>query len=272
MEILEILQQFERPLPQFPAAAVAEAVAQREEITPALLTILEDTAAQPEEREDRYDHLFAMYLLAQFREARAYPLILRIARLPGETLETLLGEAVTSALGRVLAGVCGGDLTGIKALIEDDAVDEWCRGAALDALMTLVARGVKPREEIVAYFGELMRGKLEREGSIAWDSLAYCVCDLYPVELMKDIETAYEEDLIDIGFVSPKEFKQTLAEGQSKTLETLAGKSEYTWIESAADEMKGWAFDPEAGKLPKVGRNDPCPCGSGNKYKKCHGA
>jgi preprotein translocase subunit SecA len=23
---------------------------------------------------------------------------------------------------------------------------------------------------------------------------------------------------------------------------------------------------------PKVGRNDPCPCGSGKKYKKCHGA
>ena len=23
---------------------------------------------------------------------------------------------------------------------------------------------------------------------------------------------------------------------------------------------------------PKVGRNDPCPCGSGRKYKACHGA
>ena len=23
--------------------------------------------------------------------------------------------------------------------------------------------------------------------------------------------------------------------------------------------------------LPKVGRNDPCPCGSGKKYKQCHG-
>jgi preprotein translocase subunit SecA len=22
---------------------------------------------------------------------------------------------------------------------------------------------------------------------------------------------------------------------------------------------------------PKVGRNEPCPCGSGKKYKKCHG-
>jgi preprotein translocase subunit SecA len=24
-------------------------------------------------------------------------------------------------------------------------------------------------------------------------------------------------------------------------------------------------------KAAKVGRNDPCPCGSGKKYKKCHG-
>jgi uncharacterized protein len=23
---------------------------------------------------------------------------------------------------------------------------------------------------------------------------------------------------------------------------------------------------------PKLGRNDPCPCGSGRKYKQCHGA
>ena len=28
-------------------------------------------------------------------------------------------------------------------------------------------------------------------------------------------------------------------------------------------------FEREA---PKVGRNDPCPCGSGKKYKKCCGA
>jgi preprotein translocase subunit SecA len=27
-----------------------------------------------------------------------------------------------------------------------------------------------------------------------------------------------------------------------------------------------------AATVPEVGRNDPCPCGSGKKYKKCHGA
>jgi preprotein translocase subunit SecA len=26
-----------------------------------------------------------------------------------------------------------------------------------------------------------------------------------------------------------------------------------------------------ADQVPKVGRNDPCPCGSGKKYKLCHG-
>jgi len=25
-------------------------------------------------------------------------------------------------------------------------------------------------------------------------------------------------------------------------------------------------------EMPKVGRNDPCPCGSGKKFKHCHGA
>jgi len=28
---------------------------------------------------------------------------------------------------------------------------------------------------------------------------------------------------------------------------------------------------PAGGNVPRVGRNDPCPCGSGQKYKKCHG-
>ena len=30
-------------------------------------------------------------------------------------------------------------------------------------------------------------------------------------------------------------------------------------------------FYNERGDVMKVGRNDPCPCGSGKKYKKCCG-
>jgi preprotein translocase subunit SecA len=40
----------------------------------------------------------------------------------------------------------------------------------------------------------------------------------------------------------------------------------------AAPEAAPSRRDPVATQEPKVGRNDPCPCGSGKKYKKCHGA
>ena len=43
-------------------------------------------------------------------------------------------------------------------------------------------------------------------------------------------------------------------------------------------QMKNDYFDPSENvkqmpvvAAPKIGRNDPCPCGSGKKYKQCHG-
>jgi hypothetical protein len=33
----------------------------------------------------------------------------------------------------------------------------------------------------------------------------------------------------------------------------------------------GDAVEPYVREMPKVGRNDPCPCGSGKKFRKCHG-
>ena len=47
--------------------------------------------------------------------------------------------------------------------------------------------------------------------------------------------------------------------------------------ESHAERRRGRARRPRpkqetvVRQTPKVGRNDPCPCGSGKKYKKCHG-
>ncbi len=39
----------------------------------------------------------------------------------------------------------------------------------------------------------------------------------------------------------------------------------------AASRPPGEKQKPVVRETPKVGRNDPCPCGSGKKYKKCHG-
>jgi preprotein translocase subunit SecA len=41
---------------------------------------------------------------------------------------------------------------------------------------------------------------------------------------------------------------------------------------SAPPKVEGQRPQPSVNRDAKVGRNDPCPCGSGKKYKKCHGA
>jgi len=39
-----------------------------------------------------------------------------------------------------------------------------------------------------------------------------------------------------------------------------------------AEASKRGKAQPVKREGKKIGRNDPCPCGSGKKYKKCHGA
>jgi preprotein translocase subunit SecA len=55
-----------------------------------------------------------------------------------------------------------------------------------------------------------------------------------------------------------------------KTIESGGGAPEAQTQGQAAGEDDAKA--PIRRTDPKVGRNDPCPCGSGKKYKKCHGA
>src|SRR5712692_7661930 len=144
MEIPEILRQFERATGRFARAAVEAAVARREEVVPELLRIMDETVARAAELDAEGDymaHLYAMFLLAQFRETRAYPLVVRFALLPGDLLDSLCGDFITEDLGQILASVCGGELAGIQSLIENEGADEWVRGAALSGLVTLVATG-----------------------------------------------------------------------------------------------------------------------------------
>lgn len=43
-------------------------------------------------------------------------------------------------------------------------------------------------------------------------------------------------------------------------------------IKQVLEEIREEKVDPVKYEQAKVGRNDPCPCGSGKKYKKCCGA
>ena len=47
------------------------------------------------------------------------------------------------------------------------------------------------------------------------------------------------------------------------------GGTEHRWGEPEADSWRPTSADPI--RVSKIGRNDPCPCGSGKKYKRCCG-
>jgi Protein of unknown function (DUF1186) len=60
-----------------PREVIEQAILQQEAITPALLDILENAAKDPHSVNDTPAFTYALYLLAQFREKKFYPLIVK---------------------------------------------------------------------------------------------------------------------------------------------------------------------------------------------------
>ncbi len=70
-------------------------------------------------------------------------------------------------------------------------------------------------------------------------------------------------------------FKMVAVPAPSVDTEIIPQNAEYRGAEEtssfASTEKEKPAIQKPISAGPKVGRNDPCPCGSGKKYKKCHG-
>jgi hypothetical protein len=281
----EILKEMELNTGVFARRAVQEAIAGREQITPALLQTLvyaKQNAEQMVDRANYIAHIYAMYLLAQFRERRAYPLIADFFSIPGEITMDLAGDVVTEDLDRILASVSHGDTSLMQDLVEDGSANEYVRNAALRGMLVLVAQGETPRDEVVAYYQSLFQGRLAREYSYVWDGLVSCCTVLHPAEVMEDIEQAFEDGLIDEWSIRIDDVSEQLTRSRQSVLADLKNDQRLTLIEDTVSEMEWWAcFRPpgrhSGARTPgqektKVGRNAPCPCGSGRKYKRCCGA
>jgi hypothetical protein len=226
--------------------------------------------------------IYAFYLLAQFREQRAYPLIVDFFSQPGDLVLDMTGDFVTEDLGRVLASVSGGEIGPMQEMVEDPAINTYVRAAAMDGMLILVAEGVIPRSTVVDYFRQLFHGGFERTPSFIWDALVTRSTYLYPEELMPEIRQAFEDDLIEEGYIDLRSIRRARAKGKEAALRDLRSDRHYQFVNDTVRIIDTWASfqapppPPEPAPQPaapskKVGRNDPCPCGSGIKYKYCHG-
>jgi hypothetical protein len=243
--------------------------------------------------------MFAIFLLAQFREKPAYPLLVKIVSAPGEIPFDLFGDTVTEGLSQIFTSVYDGNPAPLHGLVESEQVNEFVRSAALNTFLVLEHTGQMPRETVLEYLRSLFHGKLQQTPSYAWSSLICVVADLPAPELLEEVRQAYADGLVD----------DTVADLEGIERDMAAPKpwrrDRHHLITDAIAEMEWWAsFHPEDSrpkKLPKseapalpsppadpdsdseyvapqpfvretkIGRNDPCPCGSGLKYKKCCG-
>jgi hypothetical protein len=255
MDVQEILQQFATNTGTFPREAVAQAIAQREAITPELLRILAEAQHNIEDlpESDSMAHIYAMYLLAQFREPHAYPLIVEFFSIPGDIALDTTGDVATEDLGRILASVSCGNIRLMTALVENAHANEYVRVAALRGLVTLVACGEQSRDDIVAYLQRLFQGGLARDESFVWYGLVSASNDLYPEELYDDIKHAYAEELIEPGFIGLDDIDETLQRGKERVLDALHHNQRYSLITDTITEMEWWAcFHPEGREVPNV--------------------
>jgi hypothetical protein len=294
LSVPEILEELRENRGYFPQEAVEAAVERREEIVPELLRILDEAIERPEALladPGAMSHFYALYLLAQFREPAAFPRVVRFFGLRDEVATDVMDDMLLEDLPRLLASLSAGNVQPLLELIENPEASEWVRGAGVEALEELVFSEQLSREEAVAHLGELLRGRLDRNPSNVWCSLVSVAADLHATELAPLLRRAYDEELVDLDFASLEEIEEDLREPREAVLERARSKCRGL-IEDTVEEMSEWdAFEelapftcpddldwlvpslqPVRREGPKVGRNDPCPCGSGKKFKRCCGS
>jgi hypothetical protein len=280
----EILTQLECATGDVPREALRAAANHGAEIVAPLIASIERATREGAQLSDDYTlHLFAMYVLAQRRERSAYRAVVQMCRLSEHDLDELIGDIVTEGLPQILASVALGDISLLQELFEDESVSEWVRSSALLAIATSAVEGAISQEQFVGYFEQLWRGgRIARRACMVWDEMACVAADLGLKEFLADIEIAFDQGLIVENMIGREE---AIADLSGDPLRFRPHRSRrYRFVSDAEAELEQfWGaeqstmqwhhpqVDQPVRRGAKIGRNEPCPCGSGRKHKKCCG-
>jgi hypothetical protein len=302
LTVEEILHDLEFEREALPEEALRDAIPQKEEIVPRLLFLLEYVAAHPEDLYDQEDyiaHIYAMYLLAYFREPRALPLVLRLVDASEDDAVARLGEEVLfSEVPRILATLFSGDWEPFKKLAKAKGERQFLRSLAWDAAGILYETRTVTQESAAEVF-HFFLDSLPKKASVDRSELFLCIADYGVPGLLPRIEKAYEERLVDTSIVALEMIQKALSEDRGEEpssyligdpAEELAflfedGSEEHICPHCQAereselahrhgddDEDEAWEHEGATATEPAPpARNAPCPCGSGKKFKRCCG-
>ena len=240
--------------------------------------------------------LFIIHLLGEKSETAAFGSLCRLLR-DKQAPDLVLGDAITTTLRRILISTYDGNVATLRSVIEAAGADEFVRDAAILAMAYLTRIGRIPEADTHAYLRHLLTAMQPQRECYVWIGWTECVSALGFADLASDAQRLFERGFADRGTMAYSDFESDL----KLTLddpERMAGLAEkgLAPFTGAIDELARWYSFSEQRvrdeelrakrqaalalqKQPSgrgnryawrnVGRNDPCPCGSGRKFKKC---
>ena len=261
--------------PGYPAAAVEGCLRQAEQATPILRALLQRAARGLSLSDAEASQLFlGVHILAQLRDQASFPTLLRLLRRPYDALEALLGDAVTTTVPSVAAGLFDGDADSLFDTITDTGVDPFVRDALWRAATFLTHQGRIGREALAAFIVRFDDERLAPSDDMAWYGWLEAIALLGLEDLAPRVEPLWSDDRLPENILDRKHFDADLS-AALKNPDDLArfkaaGVAPLDDVATALDWVD-WRGPPEPyiNPMRNVGRNDPCPCGSGKKAKKC---
>ena len=206
--------------------------------------------------------IHAMHILAVIKTKDALACLLDVIRFRGEELTDSLTENVPG----LLAAFSESGIEQLEAFTEDETLEACVRGAASTALALIARNCPGRREEIKEHLWRLFRAT--QDPAFA-GNLVGGLATFGDLSLKAEIERAFEEGRVEIFredidefFRSPQYFEEHVRLAEDPLIHFSREHIEF--LESL--EKRDSDEEPREGK---TGRNDPCPCGSGKKYKKC---
>lgn len=229
----------------------------------------------------------ALYFLAREKENRAFNSLCALLAMDGFKSDVKADDWIIPNMHRILGSIASPEnVDTIETLVLDKTLTEETREQALLAIHFLWLEKVLNDRTVTEIYRRLIEESL-KSGKIE-ERMAMALCLNSAVVGGVSLRTEIAS-VIDSGFLG--ENTETVA----KAVQTIITQGK-RFREIYAKEHKGFFMRPEdeiptinepvveqipempkkgttiVRQAPKVGRNDPCPCGSGKKYKKCCGS
>ena len=164
---------------------------------------------------------------------------------------------------------------------QQESVEAITRGEALLTLAWLARTGRVPEAEFRAYVGRLFEDMKPRESDYVWYNLVVTAAVMGYSEYAALSAKLIDDGLVPEEWLTREELPDLLASGDPTGLEGLKSE-EVGPFGDIVESLSTWPWDdedeledeepqtPVINPLRHIGRNDPCPCGSGKKFKNCH--